>query len=372
MKKYILWLVLSLLSMRLQAQQGELHLNLASLDGIEITKDNIIQYQIASSMSQTTHVLVEGTLRYRKSDLRISYRFEVDLLPGINNIRKSVQEVSLQYSSNALKELFEYYGTLPQGLYEYCVRVVPNYNNSEKNNGVVFNECLYNRATDLFLISLLNPENKAKIYEYQPLLSWVANYAFASQLEYKIRVAEILNGQNATVAINRNNPVYQEQHLQQTSIVYPVYAKPLKVNQPYAWTVDAYYKGILLGGAEPWIFTIVEDSALSAVPRNPAYVDIKKDLAYYDLYAPGILKLKYELKELKQDTLSLTLLDQDNKMVKLPDNLLNCVYGDNRFIINFHEDAPLKHLKSYQLNLQSQTGNIYRILFKYVNPELIK
>src|SRR5690606_35880718 len=100
------------------------------------------------------------------------------------------------------------------------------------------------------------------------------------------------------------------------SMMYPVYGKPLEKFQPYAWTVDAYYKGILLGGAEPWQFTIIEDSLFTAIPRDPAFVDIKKENGSYNLYAPGKLKLKYKLDDLRADTLRLQLLDEQEQPVK--------------------------------------------------------
>jgi hypothetical protein len=137
--------------------------------------------------------------------------------------------------------------------------------------------------------------------------------------------------------------------------------------------VDAYYKGLLLGGAEPWKFTIIEDSLLSAIPRDPSFVDVRRENGSYSLYAPGILKLKYDLTELKTDSLSLQLLDKNDKEVGLKESSsLKAAYGDNRFILDFKENQPLKHLQPYTLLIKSQTGNTYRIFFKYANPELLK
>lgn len=351
--------------------QGDIIVNLAPVDGIDLTPDNLFNFQIQSG--RRSHALIRGTVQFRKSDLRISYRFEYDLQPGMNLLSSAMVHPQLEYSSPALRELFEQYQKLPQGIYEYCVSVLPDYNQNETVPGPLVNECVYHKSEDVFLINLIDPENDAKIYEYNPMLSWTVNYPFASALTYRIRVAEIKEGQNIAGAINRNNPVYDERNLMQMSIVYPVYAKPLQKNQPYAWTVDAYYKGLLLGGAEPWKFTIIEDSLLVAVPRDPSYVDIKKEQGSYDLYAPGIIKLKYVLDELKSDSLSLKLLDKNEKEIKLKEtSSLKAVYGDNRFILNFKEYQPLKHLQPYVLLVTSQTGTTYRLLFKYVNPELIK
>jgi hypothetical protein len=353
--------------------QNELFVNMAFLDGIAITPENLLNFQVQSNKAKSTHALVTGSIRYRNSTMRISYKFEYNLQPGLNNILAAGIKPTMQYSDPALKSLFEQYKMLPQGIYEYCIGVTPDYSSGESNPDT-YDECIYHKSEDIFLINLIDPENDAKIYEYNPMLSWTVNYPFASELKYRLRVAEIKKGQNTTVAINRNNPVYDEKNLMQMSQVYPVYAKPLQLNQPYAWTVDAYYKGILLGGAEAWKFTIIEDSLLVAVNTNPSYVDVQREQGIYTMYAPGLLKLKYDLKDLKADSLQIGLLDGEGRAVKINERLstLNAKYGDNRFIINFHEEQPLTHLKQYTLTITSQTGKIYKISFKYVNPELIR
>lgn len=369
--KYTLTIALLVFWAGSSRAQADIFVNLVMVDGIDLTPDNLFNFQVQSS--QRTHALIRGTVQFRKSELRISYRFEYDLQPGLNILSPAVVRPVLEYSSPALRELFEQYKKLPQGIYEYCVSVKPDYNQNESAPGPVIEECVYHKSEDVFLINLIDPEDDAKLYEYNPMLSWTVNYPFAAALTYRIRVAEIREGQNTVAAITRNNPVYDERNLMQLSTVYPVYAKPLQKFQPYAWTVDAYYKGLLLGGAAPWKFTIIEDSLLVAVPRDPSFVDIKKEQGIYDLYAPGILKLKYNLDELKTDSLALRLLDKNEKEIRLKENgSLAAVYGDNRFVLDFKEHQPLKHLQPYVLLITSQTGRTYRLLFKYVNPELIK
>lgn len=376
MKQYFRVILIGLLLLtgsRVGYTQADVMVNLAPVDGIDLTPDNLFNFQIQSGLAKRSHALIKGNIQFRKSNLRISYRFEYDLQPGINILSAQMIQAKLEYSTPALKELFEQYKKLPQGIYEYCVSVQPEYNQNETVPGPVIQECTYHKSEDVFLINLIDPEDNAKIYEYNPMLSWTVNHPLAGALQYRLRVAEIKEGQNTAGAISRNNPIYDEKNLMQMSQIYPVYAKPLQKDQPYAWTVDAYYKGILLGGAEPWRFTIIEDSLLVAVPRDPSYVDVKKEQGSYDLYAPGIIKLKYVLDELKTDSLSLKLLDKNEKEIKLKEtSSLKAVYGDNRFILDFKEHQPLKHLQPYVLLITSQTGNTYRLLFKYVNPELIK
>lgn len=368
----ILLLLASFLWMAPKAQaQGTIIVNLAQLDGIDLTPDNLLNFQVQSGYHRSTEALITGTIRYRSHpEFSISYQFAYTLQPGLNMISRDFVSPRFRYSSSALRELFEQYKKLPEGIYEYCVSVQPDYQSHEVA-AETFSQCVYHRSAPVFLINLVNPEDKAKIYNYYPVLSWMVNYPIPAALSYRIRVAKIKPGQNAETAVKRNPADYEEKGLSAFSKIYPVYATPLVVNQPYAWTVDAYYKGILLGTAQPWQFTIVEDSLIKGVPLDPSYVDIKRETGKYKLYAPGILKLKYDLEERKRDSLSLTLLNKNQKEVKLKENVLQAVNGDNRYILNFKDNQPLKHLQHYTLIIHSQSGAEYRILFQYINPDYI-
>jgi len=350
------------------AQQGIL-VNLAAIDGVPITPDNIFNFMVQSTFTRTTNVQVKGTIRYRNSPMSISYSFNYTLRPGMNMVGNTQVQPQWQFSSSVLQDLFFNYKLLPDGTYEYCVSVVPtNVTSGDASANGASDECLYHKADDLFLINLAEPDNNAKIYEFNPMLSWIANCSFASMLTYRISVAPILQGQNPENAIMRNNPVYDERNLPQNSIIYPVYAKPLVANQPYAWKVDAYYKGVLLGGSEIWKFTIIADSLFSGI-GNSSYIDIRREQGKTTLYAPGSIKLKYTLDEAKIDTLYLRLLEKGTNTIPLKNEKLAAKYGDNRYEINFKESNNLKHQTAYTLIIKTMDGVQYTLPFTYINPD---
>jgi hypothetical protein len=351
--------------------QNDIFVNMAMVDGVDLTPDNLLSFQVQSGLAKSSHSLIKGNIKFRNSDLRIAYRFEYDLQPGLNIIPATAIHPQFEYSSQALRELFEQYKKLPEGIYEYCVSVKPDYNLNESTPGPVYNECVYHKSQDVFLINLIDPENNAKIYEYNPMLSWTVNYPFASELKYRIRVAEIKEGQNTTAAINRNNPVYDEKNLMQMSIVYPVYGKPLQKNQPYAWTVDAYYKGLLLGGAEPWKFTIIEDSLLVPISSNQSYYDFSEQKGDTRIYAIDTIKLKFRSFSMN-DTLRLNLTDANGEKVKFKTTAYPLSSGVNYIALLLPGNAPVRHLKSYILIVEDGSKNRYRIPFTYANPLFLK
>ena len=71
---------------------------------------------------------------------------------------------------------------LPFGTYQYCVTLNENGGGDGGSKGG--GDCLYRRSEDQFMISLVDPENDAKLYEYNPVLSWIATYSFSDLVAY--------------------------------------------------------------------------------------------------------------------------------------------------------------------------------------------
>lgn len=369
----MLLLLLSLLAaLPGRAQLSAVEADLSLIDGIELTPDNIFNLRIRNSGSQARQVDISGRVYYRRSNLYFSYKFQTTVQPGMNSIsRAAIPNPQWSFSEPGLRDLFLTYSKLPQGTYEYCVTVTTTgagAESAESDNSA----CVYQTVEDLFLINLVTPENDAKIYEYNPMLGWVVNYPFASELSYKLRVAELKQGQNPQSAITRNNPVYRDDHVMSTGTIYPVTARPLQKWQPYVWTVDAYYKGILLGGAEVWKFTIIDDSVYTALPLETFYVDIRKENNSSVYYAVGELKLKYVLDEKNEETVQLKLKSDGGKNIPLKSKELKTVLGDNRLQIDLREEARLKHRGKYTLEFKNSSGSVFYLPFVYINPELAK
>jgi hypothetical protein len=146
----------------------------SALDGLDITKDNMFNYQLISNLTQSINAKVEGSIRYKQSDYRIQYVFETRINPGSNTVENSKTQANFDYSSTGLRELFTLYNTLPSGTYEYCISVTPYNNVGEIDLGGKVEECIYYQKQEMFLINLIEPENNAKIYEKNPSLTWIA------------------------------------------------------------------------------------------------------------------------------------------------------------------------------------------------------
>lgn len=362
-------------ALSLNAQINAIVADLATIDGIEITPDNMFNYRINNPSSQTKQVEVNGRVFYRKSALSFTYKFNTTVQPGSNNIsRAAIPNPNFSFSQPGLKDLFLTYNKLPQGTYEYCV-TVKTLGAGAESADVGDAACVYQTVEDMFLINLVTPENDAKIYEYNPMLAWVVNYPFASELTYKLRVAELKQGQNPQNAITRNNPVYKDDHVMTTGTIYPVSARPLQKWQPYVWTVDAYYKGILLGGAEVWKFTIIEDSVFEEGSIHNSFIDISIEEGKIGYSAAKEIKLKYN----EQNFIAREFIIQYSKGDEV-DNWKDLaewkIASGENYVTKNIEQLNFKHHEKFNVRIINKADlsliSVPAIKFKYINPIYVK
>lgn len=358
--------LLAMLTFSAYGQGTAISVSLATVDVGQLNKKSMFSYQLSATGQAAGTVSLKGTLKYRNAPHSLSYTLTVPLRPGINDMAEHLERARFEYSSSSVRELFELFDKLPEGMFQYCVQVTGL--GGEVLQEVV-EDCVFGRNEDIFLINLIDPEDKAKLYERNPMLSWVANYPFASSLSYKIKVVEMKKGQNTVNAIKRNNPVFEEKGLMQMSINYPIYAKPLQVGSTYAWTVDAYYRDLLLGGAEPWQFTIVEDSLLKAVPQHISYYEFEKHQGETRLFAVDSIKLKYESYR-TDDSLKFTFLREDGKIVH--ETKQACVPGTNLIGLHLRDQDKFRHGKMYQARITDQRSRTFIVPFIFIRSELIK
>ena len=353
--------------------QGSLPLliDLSPVEGRELTTQSALDYRIVHNGTTPIEVRIKGTIRHRDQKMYLKYEFTRRLQPGMNLIADSRSGINWQSDNSGLRSLFVDYGRLPQGTYEYCVEVLPGGSTVEQPAIEGNVECVYHTADDLFALNLIDPEDKAVLRAPYPVFSWVANCPFVAELTYRIRVAEQHPGQNAVNAIARNNPMWQESGLFAPTAVYPVNGRPLEYGVPYVWTVDAYYRGLLIGGAETWRFMLLEDSLLPAVPRATYHIDIRQEKGENAVFAIGELKIKYHLRELRSDSLQFTLLTTDGKDLKLPRAAYAISEGDNRIEIDLREVSGIRHMKKYVMKVQDGSGNTYQLPIRYINPEFL-
>ena len=364
-------LLMSTLPLHLSAQAGMIFSNMALLEGVALQPENVLSYSIVNNSGKAVSTRIKGTLSLKSKPIRIQYEFTKLLYPGSNTLSEA-EKRGITWTTNepSLKQLFLTHGRLPQGTFEYCVDLQPLGTGSEQGIPEAESSCIYYTQDDLFSINLVDPEDKATLYEPYPAFSWITSYPFASELTYRIRVAEQKPGQNPANAIARNNPMWQDNQVSATTAIYPIAGRPLEYGQPYVWTVDAYYRGLLLGGAETWRFVLVEDSSIKELPRESYYIDIREEKGGSGTYVVGKIRLKYYLREARQDSLTLRCKRDDGREVSFP-NTLSVQEGHNQFEIDLVNLNDMRHLRKYRLYVSDGSGNTYHLEFRYLNPDFL-
>src|ERR1700744_4845191 len=75
-------------------------INLSQIDGIDITPDNIFNFQVYSTLGASNYALIKGVIHYRNSNLSLSYSFHYTLRQGLNMISADMVSPQWQFSSS--------------------------------------------------------------------------------------------------------------------------------------------------------------------------------------------------------------------------------------------------------------------------------
>lgn len=360
MKKILLLIICLIASISMYA--NGVTIMMSRLHAVDITNKNIFDFDIMSNYSTGKRLKLQGKLHFRNSRHVISYVGEITLQPGINSMRDKA--IALQYTSNELKQLFSM-GSLPSGSYEYCISITDPQQQNESGASMHFQECTFGNNDHVFLIELAYPEDDAKIKEFYPQLTWIVNAPIVSQLQYRVKLTEIRPKQNKITAIQRNNLLLDFKYHPVNSLNYPASGRQLQVNQPYVWTVDAYFKDILIGTAVPWKFTIIEDSAKKVIPLSRSYYDFATIRQQAALQITDTIKLKYDYAGMNTSIPYVVIKQEGGKDAILYEGKMELTPGWNYKNIAVKKSKH-KHEKTYFIKFSIE-GKTYEIPFKYID-----
>jgi len=332
----------------------------------ELNADGLKEVQIMN-YGEVETIELNGTIVFSQKELKMEYKLNITLHEGLNTIR--IPSVNLwKFSNSNLKDLIVNHQGFPAGSYQYCINILTKKLVSEAIYTPV-EECFYGAHEPYFLINLIDPMDKSKLSNPWPTLLWFANHSAGYNLTYTLKIAELKNKQSASIAINRNRPVFEEKNLGVNSLVYPSFAKNLESNKTYAWRVEGFYKNIYLGKSETWEFEFLPKEEKEQVPIFIPYLDIKKEISnsIFDVY--GELKIKYHLENSLQDTLLVQIFtDKEKKIKEIKKDIKK---GDNFLEENLHEKFPLRHGEVYKVVISTYHEKRYEFYFKYFNPDLL-
>jgi len=218
---------------------------------------NQIRLSVVNITQNTLQVAFDVTVTGRKTGLGLtSFGRRGTIRPGGNVLfsKDIIDFQGVNISQGEGKDV-KISRRLPDDDWELCVKII-NVQPSE----VILTTC--NNFALQFAVppTLVNPANGEYVTTRFPLFQWTpATVKPGIRVMYRIKISEILPGQNALQALDANLAHYKQDGLSVTTFVYPVAGLPFKNKTRYAWQVQAYDEfgnalGDNEGKSEIWTF----------------------------------------------------------------------------------------------------------------------
>ena len=136
-----------------------------------------------------------------------------------------------------IKDQIERTGRIPEGHYTLCLDV------EDPDGG----KLVQNACSDFTIVypdppHLVTPfdgDSLENNMQY-PVFQWTPVVVPPSyQLNYSLKIVEILPGQTPSKALSSNIPLYENDNILNSTLVYPISALPIETGKTYAWQVQA-------------------------------------------------------------------------------------------------------------------------------------
>lgn len=184
--------------------------------------------------------------------------------------------VNSSYGSNASARYLNSFGTLPSGLFKYCMEVVP-YSNAESGD----QDCTDLFSEALAAMDLMYPMDGDTIMETRPTLNWMTTEPVLgnNDLEFSLILVEALADQDPYSSIAIGQPIILLPKVSNTMVSYPVDAEALISGRSYAWQITKTVAGSVIDETEAWKFTVFQEP----IPQPAKYVmiDHAKGASFY-------------------------------------------------------------------------------------------
>jgi hypothetical protein len=302
----------------------------------------------------------------------------VRLAAGANALnRLSNKEASVDYGPGSKSSTLRRTGALPYGEYILC------YFFKDPGAGTVLGEYCYEKTVQPVLPpELIQPADGEAVNTVFPVLVWKGPFPPGdSPVSYALRLVEVLPGQSAAAALERNRPLLSRRYKNMTQLVYPADAPALSAQKTYAWQVAAFSDDYNLGTTEIWTFQVEtpENNIIPPKKIAQAYREVKlsPDGSYYP--AKGRLQFMYDNRyqawalQYGKDIaggLSVAIYPAGNREKALRiDNFpeIKLIGGANMLNIDLSAVSGIVSGSDYLMVLRDPVGKEYFLEFTYFN-----
>ncbi|MDB5250684.1 MAG: hypothetical protein JWQ40_5078 [Segetibacter sp.] len=258
-------------------------------------------------------------------------------------------------------------GFLPIGNFMACFTV---YKHEYETYIELAEDCVPVEVAPLSPPLLNTPENEAVIETPFPLFSWIPPVPINlfNELSYDLILVEVLQGQEASQAIQQNVPVYNIGNYRSLFNNYPASNKSLDTAKTYAWRIVARNNNQFAAQSEVWTFKLRSKQPDSAKIDDQPYIKLKRGYESATAVSKGILKIEYD-NQANDSVLNYTIRSSEsgeNEVLK--EGTLNLQYGPNLIEIELLKGRKFSINKTYQFQIVNSRNEEWNLKFSYNTP----
>jgi len=265
--------IITWIGLALAQADGEVIVDLHVPPPDHLTDLSLWSLDLMNSSGETLDVYLQGEIT-EASMGRVGYgETQPYRLMPYGNYRLTPKDIRLSSSSlNPQIEKGLRLGVIPEGSYEFCVRVY------DLNGALQGEDCEQIEVAPVQSIQLISPADGDTVLAVTPLVfSWLSPYASSREVTHKLRIVEINPGQTKEQAM-QTNPTFFESEDVISPFQYPLSAPAMEDGHSYAWQIQAFGPSLvgrrtLLQESDIWEFTVVRDTAF--VDTGPITVRVK-------------------------------------------------------------------------------------------------
>lgn len=262
-------------------------------------------------------------------------------------------------------------GLLPVGDFEVCYSFM-----SHPSDAVVkiAEECQELIIEPLSPPQLVYPFDQSVIETKNPLLTWLPPLPVSlfTNLKYDLDLVEVFPNQSPVDAIQQNLPIFHQQGIAVTTILYPVSTPMLELNKQYAWRIIAKSSEVQVGQSETWMFSIKEFNRVDSVHSSELpFAKLKK--GEESGYAIFVKELKFDYLNENADSIwNLAVYDLSTVERKQAGLVMDSIIlkpGQNliKYDVSNSTDFIDKHI--YLLEIINSRKESWRLRFEYRKPQ---
>jgi hypothetical protein len=247
---------------------------------------------------------------------------------------------------------------LPAGSYLACYKF---FKDGAKGSELIAEECVRVNINPLSPPLLNLPSDKSELQTAYPQFSWLppTPAEMFSNLSYNLTVAELLPGQSAGEAIQKNIPVYTSNRLKVNFDNYSTSFTKLEVGKTYVWRVEAVANDQYTVSTEVWSFTI-KNPEDKIEPANASFIllehnKINSGINYLTERQLYVKHYSFD----KEHESTIRFLSMDGQVIN--EQKEKIVYGDNYF--RFKLNNNFKQNEVYKIVITDHQNKEYSALF---------